>query len=202
MFMKKAELEVEEKIQQYRMSKAEEKAYRAYCNGNEPPLAPELQEQLFRAYLNGSSCEKIWKANKETFSLGALVAARVDGDWDGKIKENATEMIAVTLGKVARARMESINLLSDLISATVQAETDKIVKFTQTQNPEDLGMLRIEGLKGLTEAISSLEKLVGKPEAKGPSTSAPTQAFVDAPPAPTLDEPDSMRNMLKKLKGT
>lgn len=201
MFMKKAELQIEEKIQQYRMSKAEEKAYREYCTSNDPPLPPELQEQLFRVYLNGSSCEKIWKSNKEAFSLGALVAARVEGDWDGKIQDNASDMIAATLGKVARARLESINLLADLISATVQVETDKIAKFTQTQDPNQLGILRIEGLKGLTEAVTVLEKLVSKPpEGKPPAPNPPAQAFVNPPAKPALDEPESVRAMLKKLK--
>lgn len=198
------EIEIEERIQAFRLSKEEAVAYRYFCQTNAPPLSPDLQEKLFRVYLNGSSCEQIFRLNGKKYSLGAIVSARIEGNWDELIKKNASELISNTMEKVTSARIESVNLLSTLITASIQAESEKVLRYMQSQDPDDLGVFRIEGVKGLKDALDTLDRLLSNGSKGGGS--AATNVLVQGVERISIEEskpapPDEgVSSILKRLK--
>lgn len=198
------ELEIEKRIQEFRLSRDEAVAYRYFCQSNMAPLSPELQERFFRVFLNGSTCEQIFKLNGKKYSLGAIVSARIEGNWDELIKTNAQEMIAQTMAKVTSARIESVNLLSTLISATIQAETNKVLTFLQTQDQDDLGVFRLDGVKGLKDALDTLDKLLTRDTKGGatPTTNILVQGVEKITVQDAVEEPkDDVTSLLKRLNG-
>lgn len=192
---------IEARIAEFRLSKEEAIAYRYYCQTNTPPLAPDLQEKMFRVFLAGSSCEEIFKLNGKKYPLGSIVSARIEGNWDGLIKKYASDMIEATANKVAMANAEAISLISSLIIAETQVNLAKVLKYNQTQDPDDLGSIRIEGLKGFKEAVELLNKLNSKDGQPGsvPQVLIQAETVQTAPAQKT--ESQSVSDLLKKLQG-
>lgn len=144
-----------------RLSERELAAYKNWQNSRYPALAPDTQGKLFQLFLNGKSCEAIRALNPQ-FTLGMIVNARITGQWDRLYQEHIDDLLNNTKMRATQAQLESINFVSDLLSATNRMHGEKIAKYLQTGNEKDLGDLQITTLTGYKTAVELLQKLTGQ----------------------------------------
>lgn len=148
-------------IAKSRLSQVELKAYEDYVEQGKPPLAPSVMAQLYQLHLNGKSCEEIARLNPN-FSLGMIVRARVDGLWDEKREAHIAEMLEGVRERVQATQLEAVNFACDMMSAIHKLQGDKLKKYLQTGNPEELeGLGGNLNLKTYKEVIEILLKLTG-----------------------------------------
>lgn len=147
----------------------EKKALKLYRAKNDPPLAPQIQMQLFELYLNGSSCEEIQRLNPNV-PLGMIVRARIDGDWDRRLSDYRDRLLTEVRTRVEQVQVESVMFTADMLAAANKMNGDKLKKFIQTGDSRELGDLNITSLKQYRDAVELLLKLTGqdrKVEVKG-----------------------------------
>ncbi len=143
------------------LTKEEARAYRIYMAKKDPPLAPQIQAQLFNLYLNGASCEEIQRLNPN-LSLGMIVRARVEGLWDDQRQRYLDSLFSAVRERVQQVQMESVMLTADMLAAANKMFGDKLKKYIQTDDPRELGELRIDSLKQYRDAVELLMKLTGQ----------------------------------------
>jgi hypothetical protein len=136
--------------------------------GTHPALAPDTQAKLFRLFLNGKSTHEIHRINPQ-FSLGQVVHARIKGKWDERYEQHMDELLNGVKARVQQVTLESIEFVSDLIAAANKKFGERIKKYLQTENPDDLGDLQITSLDGYRKAVELLHKLTGQDKAQGKS---------------------------------
>jgi len=147
------------------LSEREAHAYRIWCGSAKPALAPTLNAKLFALYLNGKDCEEIRRLNQQ-YSLGEIVAAKVQGDWDRRRQEHLDRLLAVTAERVQQAGAETIDLICDMLAVANREHGDKLRRYLQSGDERDLGDFRIASLPALKMAIESLQKLTGQEQQK------------------------------------
>lgn len=134
----------------------------AYVNAGRHQLAPETAVKFFELYLNGNNCSEIHRLNK-AFPYEAILWARVKYDWD-KAKDDATHSLMLAVKeKVVRAQLETTSFMADLLVATSKKHGDRIKKYIQTGNEEDLGdALSVDSLHALLKVAEGLQKITGQ----------------------------------------
>lgn len=143
-----------------RLSPAELKAYEDYAG--KPSLAPSVQMQLYQLYLNGKSCDEIVRLNPN-FNLGMVVRARVENLWDEKREAHIAQLLEGVRERVQQAQLEAVNFACDLLSAVHKLQGDKLKKYLQTGNAEELeGLGGNLSLKTYKDVIELLLKLTGQ----------------------------------------
>jgi hypothetical protein len=153
---KKNEIELAVKLDE-----REEQALVKWQHSQHPAIAPETQARLFRLYLNGKSTHEIHRLNQQ-FSLGQIVNAKIQGKWDERVEQHVDELLNGVKARVQQVTLESIDFVADLISAANKLYGERIKRYLQTENPEDLGDLQISSLDGYRKAIELLQKLTGQ----------------------------------------
>lgn len=136
-------------------------AFRRWQNSNQPALAPDTQAKLFALYLNGKTTEDIRRLNPQ-FSLGQIVHARVNGNWDELRQRHVEELLLGVKSRVQQITLESVNFVADLLAAANKVHGDKISRYLQTGNEKELGDLQISSLQGYKQAVELLQKLTGQ----------------------------------------
>jgi|SRR6185312_8440515 len=151
-----------------KLDEREQYALTKWQNSNHPPLAPDTQAKLFRLYLNGKTTHQIHQMNPQ-FSLGQIVQAKVKGKWDERAELHLDELLNGVKARVQQVTLESIHFVADMISAANKMHGEAIKKYLQTEDPADLGDLKITTLDGYRKAVELLQKLTGqdKPNNKG-----------------------------------
>jgi hypothetical protein len=125
------------------------------------PLAPTVQAQLFNLYLNGSSCEEIQRLNPN-FSLGMIARAKVDGLWDERREAHVRELLETVRERVQQVQLESVSFTADLLASANKMFGDRLKRYIQTGDPNELGDLKIDSLKQYKDAVDLLLKLTGQ----------------------------------------
>lgn len=77
------------------------------------------------------------------------------------MSEHLDNLLTNTTDRYKQVTLESVNFVADLISATNKQNSEKINRYFQTGDPEDLGSLQILSLKGYKEAVELFQKLTG-----------------------------------------
>lgn len=149
----------------------EEYALQIWRGTEQPPIAPLTQARFFRLFLNGKSTHEIHRLNPQ-FSLGQVVHARIQGKWDLRAEQHLDELLNGVKARVQQVTLESIDFVADLISAANKLYGERIKRYLQTEDPNDLGDLQIKNLDGYRKAVELLQKLTGqdKPSQKGEIT--------------------------------
>lgn len=133
-----------------------------YIESGKHPLSPETAANFFGLFLSGNSIGEIHRLNK-AFPYEAILWASVKYDWHEKRDEYALNLQAQTAQKVMVAQMETAGLMADLLSAANRKHGDKIKKYIQSGNENDLGEgLSIESLHNLMKIAESLQKITGQ----------------------------------------
>jgi hypothetical protein len=146
----------------------ERAAYRLSVDRKEPFLSPSLQDELYSLYQDGKTCEEIQALNKN-LSLGMIVRARVDHEWDEKRAAYLKSMFDRAKGQAVQLSLESMGFLGDLLTAFHKHDRQKLQKFIQTGNPDELEgamMTSASNLKLYRDVLELLLRLTGQGETK------------------------------------
>jgi len=155
-----------------RLTERERTALKAYEEKEGYRLATSLQAQLFSLFLNGSSCLEIAKLNK--LPHGAVIQARLEGDWDRLRDEHMARLFDTVAGRVRQVQVEAVDFIATVLSATHKKQREAIQRFIQTgdathlkntmvpdnvRNYKDLSKLLLEmtGQNNTTKLVGQIE---------------------------------------------
>lgn len=128
---------------------------------SQPHLAPALNASLYQLWLMGKDTEEIRRLNP-TLSLGSIVAARVDGQWDERKEEYLAALLDKAAARVQQTTLEQVDLMCDVLALARKEQGDKIKRYIQTGADADKPDVRIDGIRTLKTAIEILQTLTGK----------------------------------------
>lgn len=149
-----------------KLSSVERAAYSSYTDSGKAPLSPVVERQLYELFLNGKTTTDIQKINPQ-FSLGMIVRARIDGDWDSKRETHIADLLEGIKDRVQHTQLEAVNFACDLLSAVHKMQGDKIKKYLQTGDEADLEGAGLNlGLKTYETVIRLLLELTGQNKEK------------------------------------
>lgn len=150
-------------------------------------LAASTASKFFQLFLNGYSPREIQALNP-SFPLGMIIHARVKFRWDEERDKHIKEMLERVREKVMCTQLESMHFLTDVLSAMHKLYGNKVKKFLQTGNEEDLKGAELGVLFNYTKAFDLVAKLTGNDKDRKGAV-APVNVFL--PPAQqTLSTPD------------
>jgi len=163
-----------------KLSKAEQQALALYEKERQVPLSPSLQAQFFNLYLNGKSCFQIQQLNPG-FHLGAIVKARLDGEWDRRLNEYRDELLNTATERAKTVSHEAIGFVGDMLSATHKFHGRRLAKYLQTGDEGELGDLDIKSIKNYKAVLELMMSLTGQ---GGKGTTINLNASPAPPPEP------------------
>jgi hypothetical protein len=144
------------------LSARERAAYEAYMGLHQPPMAPSTQNAFFQLFLSGISCEEIVRINPGGFSLGAIVRARIENNWDEKRLEHQRGLVEKVRGNVQQTILETVEQLTLEMKVYNKLKRDKLLKYLQTGDEKHLEGLSIGSTKALKDVAEALLKLTGQ----------------------------------------
>lgn len=144
------------------LTERELREYQIYMRLGQPPMAKSTQAQFFALFLNGDNCEGIVRLNPNGFSLGAVVRARIENDWDMKRREHQANLLQKSREKVQQIVLETVERVSNELAASNKLINDRAKKFLQTGDPAELAGTGIGSQKHLKDSVELLQKLTGQ----------------------------------------
>jgi hypothetical protein len=124
-------------------------------------IAPATQAQFYSLFLRGKTCDEIADINKG-FALGAIIKARVEGDWDRKLDEYRESLFKGVRERLQQIELESVGFLTDMLAAAHRQQGDKLKKYIQTGDESELGDMKISSIKNYKEVLELLIKATGQ----------------------------------------
>jgi len=163
------------------------------------PLSDSVAEKIFNLFLHGKTFAEI-RALNPTISLGQLVYAAVQGDWNARREEWQSTAVERAKTRAVMAITEGVQLAADMMAAINKQHRDNLAKYLQTGDVTFLAPAQ-EGLKGATdratitqlrELAALISTLTGQDNKKSPPSSErsddelpPLETFVRTPSAAT-----------------
>lgn len=133
----------------------------AYMERGGHQLSADTASKFFELYLNGSDCREIHRLNK-AFPYESILWARVKFEWDKRKDDHTISLIEQVKQKAAKAALDTTGLLSDMLVAASKKHGDKIKRYLQTGNEDDLGdAMGIDSIMSLLKAVEGLNKITG-----------------------------------------
>lgn len=167
-----------------KLSERERKAYEYFCQSDQRPVAPTYNAQLFTLYLNGKSVTEIHRLNP-ALSLGQVVHARVEGDWDRRRDEYVDELLNRASDRQVQSTMESVEFLQDMLAVLKKRDGDKYRRYLQSGDINELkDTLQITSLDGMKKVVEAMQKLTGADRDQ-------TVRVIQKPAAPETQEPQA-----------
>jgi len=152
------------------LSEEEYTLVKKYLETGGKKLSTETAASFFSMYLNGYDTKEIYRLNK-AFPYESILIARVTGDWDKEKEDYLNKLQENIKEKLLKAQLESINFLSDLLSATHKKHGDKIKKFLTSGNEKDLeGTMSVDSVSQLLKVVEGLNKVTGQDRPKANDT--------------------------------
>jgi len=148
-------------VQELCLSARELHAYRAWKGMAQPKLSPDNQARFFALFLKGESVEEIVRLNRG-YSLGQIVQARVDGDWDARRDAYLQDLLNNTRSIVQQTALESIKFVADVMAAAHKKHGEAARRYIQSGDEKELTGFAIEGLREYKTAVETLQKLTGQ----------------------------------------
>lgn len=133
------------------------------------PIAPTLSSQMAALFLQGYSCAEIAAQNK-TFSESDILYCRKKFNWDRERDEYTANLTRRARESLQRQKMESIEFLTNTMSVMHKQHRDKMLRYLQTGNPEDLPEFQITSMKMYKEVIETISKVTGEDKDKTPKS--------------------------------
>ena len=146
----------------------ESAAYKLSVSRKEPFLSPILADQLYGLFEAGRTCEEIQALNKG-ISLGTIVRARIDFNWDQKRQEHFQGLFDRARTQAQQLTLESLSFLGDLLTAYHRSDKEKFQRFIQTADPDELkGTLALtgSGFKLYQAVLELIMKITGQDATK------------------------------------
>lgn len=125
------------------------------------PLSPSTQAQLFELFLNGVPFNEIRRMNP-SYSLGQIIAAAVDNNWFAQRESHMSTLLNTVKDRVGQISLESVDFLSNLLSAAHKKHGDSLKRYLQTGNESELSGIALESLRSYREALELLMRLTGQ----------------------------------------
>ena len=122
-----------------------------------PPLPPEKSAQLYELFLIGKTCREIAALNTD-ISLGLIVRARIEDQWDRQKFEYMMGLQAMTHDKVTKMQLEVMGHIALNFAVHHKLNEPAMLKYMQTGNKEDLAGVFPIPYKQLIEFISKLNE--------------------------------------------
>lgn len=144
------------------LTERELREYRIYMRLNQPPMAPSTQDKFFNLFVHGINCEEIVKVNPNGFSLGAIVRARVENNWDEKRLEHQRNLLAKSRENVQQTLLETVEQLTLEMKVYNKLKREKLLRYLQTGDEGELAGVGIGSTKHLKEVAEALLKLTGQ----------------------------------------
>ena len=123
------------------------------------PLAPDVNARLFDLYLRGRSLREIMRLGAGAYTLGQVVHAAVEGQWDRRRIEVLDEMILGAAETARRAAVEGVEYLADSIAAAAKIQRERVSKFLRTGDMDDAP--DVASVATFAKLVESLVKLTG-----------------------------------------
>ena len=149
-----------------RLTEREAREYGIYTRLNQPPMAASASLQFLALFLSGQSCEDIQRLSPNGFSLGAIVRARIDNDWDSQLEEHQRILIENAKDKVNQVTLETIDRVLAELSASNKAVKERALKYIQTGDEKYLEGTGIGSVKHLVQMTEILSRLTGQDSKK------------------------------------
>lgn len=140
------------------LNKTELDAFLEWEASEELPLSPIAGARLYDRFLHGSTCVEIAALNPG-ISLGHIVQARLTQEWDRRRDEYVDDLMKVTEQKHKQVALETINFVSDLLSANNARFNNKLQRYLKSGQEKDLEDLAMN-LKQFKEMSELHHKLL------------------------------------------
>lgn len=174
-------------------------AYDHWRKTEQLPLSPSLNTKLFALFLQGKSLEEIRRLNIQ-LTLGQIVAARIEGDWDRRRDEHLDNLLNTATQKVQQTTFETADFLCDLLTVANKEHGDKLRRYIQTGDEKELGDFRITGLQSLKVAVETLQKVTGVDRQQKLTINGEVTHRVEPTKKPTSEEANEVLKQLMAPK--
>ena len=148
-------------VQETHLSARELQAYRTWRQMGQPKLSPDNQAKFFSLFLKGETIEEIVRLNRG-YSLGQIVEARVDGDWDARRERYLQDLLDNTRSLVQQTALESIRFVADQLAVAHKRHGEAARRYIQTGDETHLTGFTVESLKDYKSAVETFQKLTGQ----------------------------------------
>ena len=145
-------------------------------------LASSTAEKFFSLYIHGYNCKEIHEINS-SFPIGMIIHAKVKFRWDQRRDEHVQELMGRVREKVMLTQLESAHYLTDVLSAVHKLHGQKVKKFMQTGNEEDLKGVDLGTQYNYARTFDMISKLTG--QTKDKNVTPPLQITVTPAAAPS-----------------
>lgn len=144
-------------------SPREQKILEVYERMGVRPLSPVLVSQFYQMFLESYSCAQIAESNRSKgVSEGDILYAAKKFDWHSKRDQYASDLHTQIHQKIAKAELEAIEHITNMLSITHKRERDQMIKYMQTGKEEDLPSNMPTTLKQYKDLIDLFQKSTGK----------------------------------------
>jgi len=133
------------------------------------PISPTLSAQMAALFIQGYSCAEIAAQNKG-FSEADVLYCRKKFEWDRERDEYTVNLTKRAVASLQRQKMESIEFLTNTMSVMHKQHREKMLKYLQTGNADDLPEFQITSMKMYKEVIETISKITGEDKAKAPAS--------------------------------
>ena len=147
------------------LTEREQFALKHHIEKRDPPISPYTAIKLFELFLAGKTCEDIRRLNPN-FTLGQIVHARIDNEWDRRLKEHIESLYNNAAARISQVTLETALTLANLLSAKNKYYQDEVLLYLQTGKEEHLLKLGLGGLDGYKKLVEVMQKLTGTDNAK------------------------------------
>ncbi len=127
-------------------------------------LSADTQMKMFTLFLNGHPCEEIQTLNKQ-FSLGQILTARIEGQWDKRRRDHVEALYANVLSRVQQSSVEAVGFIADQMAAIHKHFGDKAKKYLQSGNPADFDDFGVDGIRSYKTLVETWQKMTGQEKA-------------------------------------
>jgi hypothetical protein len=143
------------------LTEAERHALAYFQNSGGPPISPDTADKLYELFLRGCTCAEIRRLNPG-FSMGQIVHARVANGWDHRKNEHDDRLLGEANPGATRISLEACEFVALQLAAAHRLNRDRLLRYMQTGNEDDLGDLAITSLRQYKDVVELLQKLTGQ----------------------------------------
>lgn len=170
------------------LTERELREYKIYMRLNRPPMAPSTAQQFLNLFLLGNNCEDIVRVNPNGFSLGAIVRARLENNWDEIRADHQQQLLDKIRSRVQQVTLETVDRIVNELAASNKLVNDRLLLYLQTGDEKHLQGMKLGGALHMRQMVEMLQKLTGQQNPKSPSVVLPP---VSSPPAKTTETSES-----------
>lgn len=120
-----------------------------------------MNARLFKFYLMGRSVDDLQRMN-HAFTLGLIVRAKVEGDWDERRLVYTNELLDGVKDRVKMTQLEAVHFVADQLGVAHASFRERFMRYLESGDEAVLGELAIKNVKQYRESIDLLLHLTGQ----------------------------------------